>query len=434
MNTQRIAFYLILSLMLLLSNTTLLAQNKEPLHFFIDLPLMEYPYDFNHRYQAATMQQSIKLSKSFYYSLHGGLDILGKNKLGKKGAIWSKVFMTILDFAPLPLSNTWLHEEWHRSILTLNHIKSKNGHWTNSVKHIDDDDLINLKLNSPQDLVREATAGNEGNLEFVHSLEKDVFFNQVNTWNYGLYWGNYLVNSFYLFGSTRTNSKPLVRFKNKEDEHIHKRDANGFDPINATYDLFHPNSPYEDRGIHPSGHGIDRYIEFNDLSPAGQQFLKTQFSLSLLNFLDMNLIGVDELGKKMKYNLSIRHHMTPFGYMVGVNFLFKKNQFGGMVKPKIYRNERNTFLGLDVELRNNWGQIRLAGWQQPENLLYYDTNAAFGGLIGAKIYPFQKSQIHPYFEGTLKSKGWVAGHPYLGGNFSFLLGLRIRLKEKVKAK
>ena len=417
---QKIAVTLILLCSYLLTAN---AQSENDLYFYIDLPLYEHPFNSQNKFSTLSMQQSIKVSKSFYYATHYGIEIFAHRKFKKRGDLLGKIIMTIFDTAPIPLSNTWLHEEFHRTILSLNEIKSKNTHWTNSVKRVNDEDLIHFKLNSPQELVREATAGNEGNLEFVHTIQKDVFFDKVNTWNYGLYWGNYLVNSFYIFGSTREGSNPLVRFKNSESHDVHERDVNGFDPINATYDLFNPYESYEERGIHPSGVGIDRYVEFSDLSLEAQDFLRTQFSLSLLNFVDLNLFGIDELGKNVKYNLSLRHHMTSFGYMLGANVFLKTEKFGAVIKPMIYKNQSKFFPGMELELRNSFALLRMAVWDQPENQLYFDTEGKLGATISGSIYPISFNNIRPYFEFSLKTDGWLAANPFLDQNFSFTLGL-----------
>ncbi len=405
------------------------AQKNDTLQFYIDLPFIEYPYNFKAEFPTASMDQSVQLSKSFYFATHFGIELFGKRHLGKNGDVWSKVIMSIVDFAPIPFSNTWLHEEYHRSILSLYEIESRNTFWSNSVRGVKDEDLVHFKLDNPSALVREATAGSEGNLEFVLAIEKDVFFNEVTTWNYGLYWGNYLVNSFYLFGSTQKGSKPLVKFKNSENENILKRDANGYDPINATYDLFNPFISYTERGTHPSGIGVDRYVEFNDLSEEAQGFLNNQFKLSLLNFIDLNLLGIDELGTKTKFNFSMRHHMTSFGFMVGGNVFFKNKKLGGIFSPKIYRNENNSFLGLEIELRNNWGMIRLAGWQQPSNQLFYDTNKKLGGFLQVQFSPPFKKFL-PYIDLSLKSDGWLAANPYLENNFTVKVGGRMKFKNK----
>jgi len=381
---KRLSIFLLIVTICIVS---VFSQTEDSLFFTVDLPLSQFPYNLQTGYTAASMDQAVNLTKNLYYSTHFGIELFSRKHLGKNSKTWGRVIMTIFDFAPIPLSNTWLHEEYHRAILSLREIKSKNSHWTNSVKGVDDHDLINLKLLHPADMVREATAGNEGNLEFVHSVQKDVFYDHVNTWNYGLYWGN------------------------------------------ATYDLFNPQLAYEDRGIHPSGHGIDRYVEFDDLSSDAQQFLKNQFYLSLLNFVDINLFGIDHLGTKVKYNFSLRHHMTSFGQMVGANLLFKTEKIGGSVHPKIFQNNQQSLLGLDLELRNNWGVIKLSGWQQPIDQLYYDTKKRTGGMVGLKLVPPLK-KIRPYLDLNFKSKGWVAGNPYLDKNFTIVFGARMLVNSK----
>ncbi len=421
-----LSVFLILTFCVIQDNAVL-AQQEDSLYFTLDLPLLEFPYNLKDRYKTVSINQAISFSKSFYYSTHFGIEKFANKKFKKNGPFWGKFIMTVFDFAPIPFSNTWLHEESHRSILTLHEIKSRNSYWSNSVTKVDDQDLVNFKSLHPSDLVREATAGNEGNLEFVFSIQKDVFYDKVNTWNYGLYWGNYLVNSFYLFGSTRKDSAPLVRFKNGESTDVHARDVNGFDPINATYDLFNPWESYSERGIHPSGVGIDRYIEFQDLSIEAQDFLKNQFFFSLLNFADLNLFGIDELGSKFKYNFSLRHHMTSFGYMLGANVFFKNEKVSGLFSPKFYRNKDHSYPGAELELRNNWAWVKLGAWQQPANQLYADDQKKLGGLLEMQVTPLFNN-FQPYLKISMKSEGWVAGNLYLDKNVSLWLGLNWRIQ------
>jgi hypothetical protein len=46
------------------------------------------------------------------------------------------------------------------------------------------------------------------------------------------------------------------------------------------------------RGTHPSGVGIDRYVKYSDLTGEEQDFLKKQAYLSLLNFIDPQIISI----------------------------------------------------------------------------------------------------------------------------------------------
>jgi hypothetical protein len=90
--------------------------------------------------------------------------------------------------------------------------------------------------------------------------------------------------------------------------------------IGWVYDLFRPDEPYEDRGIHPSGIGIDRYRSESDFTPQERRYLRTQARLSFLNFADPNLLGLYQFdvgeydGLPLSFNASLQHLMAPFGY------------------------------------------------------------------------------------------------------------------------
>lgn len=419
---MRHKFQFLLAAILLLFNEVLVAQSPDSASFYIDIPVMDAPYNLDSDYSTFNMEQSIGLTKSFYYVTHYGIEKASEKWFGKRNKLWSRIIISLFDFAPLPLSNTWLHEEWHRSILSQNGYSSKNQHWTNKVSQVTDSDLIALKSVNPADMVREATSGNEGNLEYVLSLQKDKFFENTNTWNYSLYWGNYFVNSFYLFGSS-FDHEILTNFKNGETIDISKRDVNGYDPINAVYDMFHPEESYHHRGIHPSGVGIDRYIEFRDLSPEAQKHMKSQFYLSFLNFVDPHLIGFNSFGNSIKWNATLRHHMTPFGYMVGANLFVKKEDTGLLISPKIFKNRNKTFLGVNTQYRKNWITLTGAVWQQPKNQSFYTTEGKLGGQIGIAI-DYQVNNFTPYVIFNLKSEGWVEGNPYLSSKFTSRIGIK----------
>lgn len=417
---KKITFVIIL---LFSFQNNLISQETEQTIFYLDFPLAEYPYNFKDKATSVDMQQSLRMTKSFFYASHFGIEKASQKWLGKRHQLWGRIIMTFFDSAPFPLSNFWIHEEWHRSILSVNDIDSRNAHWSGTVKGVKDSDLVRLKLLSPPDMVRAATAGNEGNLELVLAFERDHFFEQTNVWTTGLYWGNYLVNTFYYYGSTREGSKGLVKFKNSEGINILDRDANGYDPVNATYDLFNPEDSYENRGIHPSNVGIDRYVEFNDLSSEEQDFLKRQFHLSFLNFLDPNLIGFQQFGKNIKWNLTLRHHMTSFGNMVAGNLFLKNDNIGFIITPQFFKNKNKTFTGINLEFQKEMTTLRIAGWQQPKNQSFYSEDSQLGGLIGISLaYP--KKKLRPYLDVEWKSAGWVAGNPYLEKNFTFRAGLK----------
>ena len=109
----------------------------------LSLPLLDFPQNYTLPYNIPTMQQAFELSNDFYELSFWGIDALGdkifisKNKQytnGKK--IGNAVFKYGLSLAfsqygselPIPLG-VWGHEEFHRSVLGVDNISSKNGNW-----------------------------------------------------------------------------------------------------------------------------------------------------------------------------------------------------------------------------------------------------------------------------------------------------------------
>ncbi|MCS5661770.1 MAG: hypothetical protein NZ842_15350, partial [Dehalococcoidia bacterium] len=88
---------------------------------------------------------------------------------------------------------------------------------------------------------------------------------------------------------------------------IGARDFMGHDFTAWGYDLLRPKGAYQERGIHPSGEGFDRYIKFADLTSDDRIFLRRQAQLQRLN-------------------LSMVHMLTSSGYTVDTHLFLQCNQ------------------------------------------------------------------------------------------------------------
>ncbi len=66
-------------------------------------------------------------------------------------------------------------------------------------------------------------------------------------------------------------------------------------------------------------------------------------------------------------------------------------------------------------------------WMQPDNQSFYSKKASPGGLFEGKIYNQITNNLRYYVAIEMKTSGWVAGNPYLNGNFSSRLGLSFGL-------
>ncbi len=427
-----------------------LAQAAEPSAGDTELRIYEIPVlDMPYNNQAfPSMRQSIQLSNNFYYLTHNYLldnfvegGVIDRNK---KRNLWPIVlFDLVSEFTPL--GTTWLHEEWHRAALGQRGINSHNGIYNFNawdgipVDRVRDEDLITLKRDHPAELVRAHAAGFESEYEQNLEFEKQGFFNNHHPavgFRIGL---NYFNSILYMNACTSGTSNTATDTANrKEGANIAARDFTGFDCTAWAYDLFRPSEPYEARGVHPSGAGINRYRKFSDLTPDEQSYLRKQRNLSLLNLVDPFLFGKKQFSTQSEqwlWNATLRHHLTPFGYDISTNlFLKNRNDLNIFTSVHFYSNDIGTYPGIDATLlrypTNVLGKTayvtpRVAVWLQPEKLLFRDTTSKLGGLVSARLdrpLTYGKNwQAYAELEG--KTRGWVAGNEYLRGDFSVRLGL-----------
>lgn len=407
-------------------------------------PLAEGPFNFHNSYAWPSMDQSLMLSSSFYQSLH----TLGERKLEQQGFSvsarkWFVVGADIISFY-LPLGNSWLHEEWHRAVMSQRNIKSYNDVYrfqffseVIAVSHVEDEDLIRLKKDFPAEQVRLSSAGMESQVAQNLYLEKAQFFDQSPSWDQVIL----MSNAFSVWGYLNTCNDPATtqRIKDhnsKDGSDISVRDFTGFDCIAWVYDLFRPDEPYEQRGAHSSGVGIDRYRTITQLTDEEKSFLKKQEWLSLFNFADPFLLGFKQWNGKIGdvsfvWNAKMEHYLTSFGYAVNtVLFLniFEKNF---LIKSHHYFNNKRYFPGLSVELykwpwrENILLSLGLSAWEQPKSQRFDAVAGQIGSSLDAEIIFTRYKDVYPFIYSNLKDEGWQVGRVALGK--SFLLGTGISL-------
>ncbi|MBI3776727.1 MAG: hypothetical protein HY273_14490 [Gammaproteobacteria bacterium] len=409
-----------------------------------DLPLLDAHYNFSNGYTAPSMRQSLLWSKDVYQFAHHELAHEFSAKPGWRLAstIGFDIVMTWM-----PLGDSWLHEEWHRAVMGRRGIKSYNDVYnlpvfsdSIAVSHVTDAGLEQLKLNHPAEFVRLSAAGIEAQYEFNLALENDVFFTGVRNANGFLLWMNALNSIAYLDTCAGQDSDTLTAEFNRQDgTNVPKRDFTGLDCTAWVYDLHRPNEPYAQRGVHPSGVGIDRYISWSDLSGAERSYLRRQRDLSLLNLIDPFLFNhnsntamnpVDD--SALRWNATLRHHLTSFGYSIDANLFLHTTQIDTVLIIHNYRNKRHAFPGISVELQRlpirtfaipfNMS-ITASLWQQPQQQRFDTNKGALGGRIAARfVYPLH-TQWSTYIETDWKTAGWAAGNVYLDTNTSLRAGL-----------
>src|SRR5690606_15695072 len=186
------------------------------------------------------------------------------------------------------------------------------------------------------------------------------------------------------------------------------------------------------RGTHPSGTGIDRAIKTRKLSREEYQYLSKMGKMQYLNFITPFMIGINciPLSANTSFNFAVRHYLNSFGYDLTVDFFLEHRKRSYLLSLHKYSNKDNCFPGLEVEapaINYTWKNRKLSVspaamiWLQPEN--FYSKNAHVGGLFRTKASLSLNRWLDVYAVLEGKSKGWVAGNPYLGNNLGLRMGL-----------
>jgi hypothetical protein len=394
-----------------------------------------------------SMRQSLAITNDVYYLLHTGLVSVPYPD------IFPELLVSALDYAVIatvdyispfvPPFLGWQHEEWHRSVMSQYGISSFNDVYNVplfdeliNVSHVTDEDLTRLKRDHPADQVRMSSAGIEGDLARGIAFDKDRFFRGTRTYTLFIEWLGTLNAIFYMQAAAFDSNEPTEEVNVEEGANVERRDFTGLDPDGWVYDLFRPNEPYADRGVHPSGVGIDRYRSESDLSPGELRFLQKQARLSWLNMINPQLIGLYKFeageigGSPFTFNAGVHHVMAPFGYTIGLNLFAKAGRYKAFAELRTFMNDTLVLPGLSVELlryplpwRNANLTPRVRLWLQPKDQSYYAESAAFGGSLEARLNVPLLPELELYVEVAGKTVGWIPGNEFLHESLNLRTGL-----------
>lgn len=402
----------------------------------LDVPILDTPFLLPGG-GFPSMRQSLMLSKDAYHLL----DVVGR-RLRSKGT-WGLTAAAGLELVAyyLPLGDAWLHEEYHRAVLSRRDIGSFNDVYkfrifasTIAVSRVRDEDLIRLKSEHPAEQVRLSSAGIEGEHDLLLELEKDSFFFDAPTGVTFRAWLIKLNSSLYIVYSGTSEGDALTDQINAEDgADVRRRDFTGLDFTAWVYDLHRPAEPYQARGVHPSGVGIDRYRKPSHLTPEERDYLRLQGWLTFLNFLDPHLVGMRGFGRPdgTTWTALLRHELAPFGYAIDATAFVRRGRIRLAATARAYVNAEGASPGVDLQLLRFPFRLagrtfaltpRLALWLQPKDQLFRSAASKAGGLVGLRV-AVGAHRVQPYLEVEAKTAGWVAGNPYLDRNLSVRLGL-----------
>lgn len=433
----------------------------------IDLPVLDLPFMWEASktgglFDNFSMEQSLAVTQNIHRLNYHYNNRLWHNiikPVNKRRSVFNRIAANVsaglIDYAHtyyfVAFSIQWMHEEYHRSDLTLKGISSYNetynrfngGFANGSVSKVKDEDLIRLKRESPQKMIRSFAAGIESEFLLLRGLQKDNFFEKSRYPNIllNILLTNHAIGYVNQFRNSDYNAS--IDSMNVHGTKIADRDYVGWDFTPWVYDLHRPSEPYEARGIHPGGTGINRAIKTTALTSEEHDYLKKMGRMQYLNYISPFIIGINRIpiGKNTDFNFAVRHYLNSFGYDLTTDFFVdhKGKQF--LFSLHGY-SSKNLFLpGFELEwapveikqskVNNSWSvQPSVMFWMQPGS--FYASKGEPGGLLRLKTAYAINNQWRIYTTVEGKTKGWVAGNPFLDANLSVRAGIYARLGKKMK--
>ncbi|NJO88374.1 MAG: hypothetical protein HC831_04940, partial [Chloroflexia bacterium] len=195
----------------------------------------------------------------------------------------------------------------------------------------------------------------------------------------------YLYNAWYVwnyfrFSTSAASDSVKDIAPHNENKDPRERDFAGSDLTAWIYDMFKPGEPFNNRNPFPGGEGVNRRIGFSDLPEEGQRYLQQQRKLSLLNFLNPVIFGINRIvtGPDFSFNALIQYTPTHFGNDISLllPFQYRNNKFSlGFHR---YSNYQASFPGVEFEYHehkltqsgNIYISAGLNAWQQPEKQVF----------------------------------------------------------------
>lgn len=431
------------------------AQDTSVYKLNLKVPIIDIPQNFANNKYNISMNQSLEISNDFYELGFWGIEAIGdrflfsKNKLSsKKKKVYKEIFNYGLGFGfskyaselPIPLG-VWAHEEYHRSILSVNKISSKNGNWIlnrwdGTVYGLEDSTLSKLKSNNLNELLYSYVAGVQYEIALNEKNTLDGFYKNRSIYkNPLLLYNSLYVYNYFKFSSSDVSDSVKIIAPEFESKNPSGRDFAGADLTAWVYDMFNPNEPFGARDTFPNGDGVNRRIGFSDLSSEAQQYLKKQTNLSLLNFINPGILLVNKirLNENLSFNFFMQYAPTHFGNDIALILPIKYKKYDLMMSLHQYSNKSSNTLGLGMAVYNYKINDKLGSdlsvniWKQPKSFIqntYY-----YGGNINLSMNYMHSESIRSFITISGKTKGWVISNPYLQSNISAQIGLMYSLRK-----
>lgn len=419
------------------------AESRDPA--LVSVPMLDLP-DQEGAYAVPTWDQSIELTKAQYQISHRVLARWAERELGVGSRDYAAIAIGLGWEAlagVLPLGTAWAHEEGHRAILDRHGFRSFNGVYDFDprsgaiyVRRVRDEDLVRLKAEHPADSVRLAAAGMETQTLLSLRLERDVFFLKGRAaTDWATIVSNAVGNAGYVWACSDAAFDRFTDETNKADGGVvGRRDALGLDCTAWAYDLQRPDEPYEARGIHPSGIGIDRYVKFSDLSRSEQKLMRTVRWLVLADLVDPYVFFHEgwDLGGDRRGTTNLGFFLTSFGWSIDHNVFLALGAKNVLVTMHHGANGTRWLPGIDATLwrlpiaDRGFVSLGAGAWLQPEDQRWDAVRASPGARLHATASIPVWSALELEVGAAHKTEGWVAGVANLGSETSLRAGLAWR--------
>jgi hypothetical protein len=204
--------------------------------------------------------------------------------------------------------------------------------------------------------------------------------------------------------------------------------------------MFSPDIPYTSRDLFPGGEGVNRRIGYGELTTDGQDYLKKQKNLSLLNFINPAIFLVNriKIGRDFDFLFFMQYSPTHFGNDIALYIPFRLKSLNQLISIHIYNNSQKSFAGIQYGVYNvapfSNKKMEMGGtlnlWIQPDNQGFFDQSGKFGGAIEMMAdYDIGKG-FSVNATAAYKSEGWMIGNPYIDRKARFSLGIKYFLKKE----
>ncbi|MDR6804871.1 hypothetical protein J2Y45_002821 [Dyadobacter sp. BE34] len=435
------------SLTLLAAHLPAQAQDTLQYKLRLTVPLVDYPQLANLPQRYVSMDQSLEYARGMYELSFWGIDALGNvivrpKSPGKK--IWNGIlkygmtlgFSRFASELPIPLGE-WAHEEFHRTVLGVNGIASKNGNWfpnrwDGTVYGITDAALSALKQTNPNALLYAYTAGVQSEVLLNKRIVVEDFYKKRTLPKGALVLYNaWYVHNYFRFSTSPGSDSAKVWSPAFESPLETERDFAGADLTAWAYDMFSPETAFTERTRFKGGEGVNRRVGFSELSKEAQTFLLRQKKLSLLNYLNPAILMINRirLGRGVAFSFFTQYAPTHFGNSISLIVPVQAGSRDLLFGAHRYNNRDHGYYGIELGVANHrladkwYADLTLQGWQQPESFLKQEHLT--GGAAHARLFHAIGKGLSAYVAFNGKTRGWEMGSPYLAANLSAQFGMRV---------